>query len=85
VLVEIACKLQNKIASGNNKDLVMLDDFVTKIIFDQIMSLAAKFNAASKELTEMDSTKFRTLLDLNLKITKNNPSAGLFALEMPYQ
>jgi hypothetical protein len=35
----------------------MLDDFVTKIIFDQIMSLAAKFNAGSKELNEMDSTK----------------------------
>lgn len=81
VLVEIACKYQNKISSGNENDLVMLDDFVTQIVFDHIMSLSEKLSDTSKELTSMDYTEFRTLLGFSLQITKNNPSAGFFALE----
>jgi integrator complex subunit 7 len=81
MLVDMACKLQNKIVSGNDNDPVMLDDLINKIIFDQILSLAEKLNATSNEMTEVDSTEFSTLLGLSLKIIKNNPSAGLFALE----
>lgn len=81
VLVEIACKYQNEIASGNEHDLSMLDDFVTTTVFDQIKSLTEKLSDTSEELTEMDSTEFKTLLGFSLQITKNNPSAGFFALE----
>lgn len=81
VLVEIACKYQNEIASGNEHDLSMLEGFVTTTVFDQIMSLTEKLSDTSEELTEMDSTEFRTLLGFSLQITKNNPSAGFFALE----
>ncbi|KAJ3708845.1 hypothetical protein LUZ61_012550 [Rhynchospora tenuis] len=81
ILVDIACKYQNEIASGNISDLAMLGDQVTTILFDQVMSVAKMFSDASEELTEMDSTEFKTLLGFSLQIAKDNPSAGLFAFE----
>ncbi|KAJ4733566.1 Integrator complex subunit 7 [Rhynchospora pubera] len=81
ILVDIACKYQNKIASGNKSELAMFDDRVNTILFDQIMSLAKMLSDASEELTEKDCTVFKTLLGFSLQIAKDNPSAGLFAFE----